>query len=202
MYFLQEELRIVLEAGHATLAELPVRTASGEWIAARLVRMDPDTYTERLKLPVLELVVPTDTTWFFSTGFREGWTRLSFNMAGWLPSKKETQVSNPGRNRSLRITGEAMQNGSHPFFVRKEIEVPCYPVAGRMVFNADSTNQYYLNSRTLEEKMKGSPVSITPFLREGMNLLAVECPPSQSFSMEGAVLIRYIPRTALVQKQN
>ena len=200
VYFLQEELREVLESGYATLGELPVETASAEWIAARLVRMDPDTYAERLHLPVMELVVPTDTTWFFSTGFREGWTRLSFNMAGWFPSRK-TVSSGTGTNRSLRISGRALSDGSHPFFIRKEIDVPGFPVAGRMVFRADSTNRYYLNSRTLEAKIKGSPVSITPYLREGKNLLAVECPPSQSFSMEGAVLIRYVPRAALVRKK-
>jgi hypothetical protein len=94
-----------------------------------------------------------------------------------------------------------MQNGSHPFFIRKEIDIPGYPVSGRMVFNADASNRYYINSRTLDEKMQGSPIPITPLLREGKNMLAVECPPSQSFTMEGAVLIRYIPRTALAGEE-
>jgi hypothetical protein len=81
--------------------------------------------------------------------------------------------------------------------MRKEVDIPGYPVSGRMLFSTNPTHRFFVNS-VLVPGMSGEQATpMTHYLKQGKNMLAVECPEAAYFSIGGAALIRYIPEYAM-----
>jgi len=198
VFFLKRNLKTVLELAYRTEQEFENPSPMGEWIQVWLVRMDPEMYKEEVSVPIEEMVVPTDTTWLYATHFLEGWKQLDFDTIGWhrATQRSDSGISS-GKNRVLQIYGVSPTGGENLFFIRKEINIPGFPILGRMYFQMDSTSRIFVNSIPVVGKMEAEPYSMTSYLREGKNLFAMECPKAERFSIGGAVMIRYVPEEVL-----
>lgn len=203
VFFLKRNLKTILELAYRTDKEFKNPSPLGGWIKAWLVRMDPEMYTGEMSVPIEEMVVSTDTTWLYATNFLEGWKQLDFNTTGWYRAAQRIDSGIPsGNNRDLQIYGVSPTGSENFFFIRKEINIPGFPILGRMYFQMDSTSRVFVNSMPMVGNMEAEPYSMTSYLREGKNLLAMECPRAERFSIGGAVMIRYIPKAALPKKEN
>ena len=201
-YFLNENLKSILELAYETKEGFRTHSALGGWLAVRLLRLDPDVYTERFKIPVQEMIVRTDTTWMYTTDYQKGWDLLGFDAAGWRRAvERADSGAAQNANRNLQIYGLPAEQGESSFYVRKIIEVPGFPVLGRMYFRTDQSNRFFLNNTPISGSMERTPVDMTSLLKEGKNLLAMECQGARMFSIGGAALIRYVPRQALPNRE-
>lgn len=197
VYFLKENLKTILDLAYKTEQEYASPSPLGGWISARLVRMDPETYAESLNIPIEEMIVRTDTTWWYTTVFQSEWERLDFLMTDWRrPIRRNRSDDSQNPNRDLQVYGVPPAGGKCPFYVRKEIDVPGYPISGKIVFRADA-ERFFVNGKPVSEKLGSESITITSFLRQGKNLFAAEYGESEYFSIGGAALIRYIPKRAL-----
>ena len=195
VFFLGDHLKETLETAYAVSQAFDPPAASASWIGVRLVRMDPETYADRLNLPVEQIVVRTDTTWRYTTAYEAGWDRVGFNMAGW---RWVTNGSEGGSDqRQYRIRAESTIPGEKTFYLRKEVNIPGYPISGKMFFRAEAPKRVLVNSVHVPEEGASEPVSFIACLTKGSNLFAVECPRARTFVLEGAAQIRYIPENVL-----
>ena len=87
--------------------------------------------------------------------------------------------------------------GQNSFYLRKEVDVPGYPVSARLVIRSESGNRVFFNGQLVDGTEAGKPVRLTSQLRMGKNVIGVECSSAREFSMEGGIMIDYIPREVL-----
>jgi len=193
VYFLQQNAKGLLENAVQLGSRLDPRSREWGWIQARLVRLDPDVYIKTYQITVEQLVVVTDTTWMYTNRRQNDWNENRFALQGW---------SKPLVSGGVRITVPAQTEGNRQrraantadsLFFRKEIEIPGIPVTGKVNFLNRIPDRIFLNGVPLSGKPGKEPLDVTAYLREGINLLALQCSESDPFILEGAAMIRYIP---------
>jgi hypothetical protein len=195
-YFLEDHLKATLEMGYETVRKFAIPNSLTPWISVRLVRIDADTYSKKFNIPVEQIVVKSDTTWLYSTAYHADWSKLNFEAEGWRQTIRRPD-SNPSEKskESLRVFAVSSRSRDEDVFIRKEIDVPGYPVSGRVYYRMNGPSQFYVNGVQIPSPAEDKPVALTSYLKEGKNLLALACPIDKLVSIEGAAVIMYIPNS-------
>ncbi len=199
IFFLNENLKIILESGYSLAATFTVPTASSGWLAIRLVKYDPDTYASKLDIPIETVILQTDTSWRYSSLYRDGWEKTNFDVANWQISSRVSKKDDSRRSSNSQIrdyTGAPnLQNDS--LYVRKIIEVPGFPISMEMRFLNDQPDRIYINGKLTAENVNSEPFSLMSNLKMGENLIALECVDKVELPLRGVARIRYIPERVL-----
>jgi hypothetical protein len=196
IYFFNENMKTFLERAYRTEKSFPSPTPLGSWIDIRLVRLDPNVYREQLNIPVEEMTVPLDSTWWCSINYENGWTHPAFQMKGWV-RHRETLNWDANSNRSQSPNTTTVTQPLDSVFVRKEINIPGYPVSGEAQFSSNPPDRVVLNGWTVSDTIQSIPLELKSFLKEGKNLLAMRWTKKDSFSIESEVIIHYIPERVI-----
>ena len=199
VYFLEENLKSILEDAYAVEKAFMTPSPLGRWIAIRLVKLEPDTYAEKLDIPVASITVQTDTTWWFCPTHQKGWVSPDFQMIGWFHPRKNGDGNilwslNTINKRSRTPPPEKTDS----LYIRKEISVPGYPISGEMVYQTHPpTARMYWNGTGMTDDEGGEILTLTPFLAEGRNVIALECGGEENPFIGVTARIRYIPEQIL-----
>jgi hypothetical protein len=201
VYFLEENLKSVLVTAHQIESEIARPSVRWGWVSARLVRLDPENNPASYNIPVEKMVVPTDKTWVFSSSFENGWESEEYRDNSWTaPEQMEGIRIRAPRLPASDPTAQARQPG-HDFYVRKEINIPGIPVSGKVNFIDTRPERLYVNGILLSELSADQAITVTDLLKEGKNLLAMQCASSDSLLLEGGALIHYIPKILTANKE-
>jgi len=197
-YFLKDGLKTLLEEAYTAEKSFRIPSPSGGWIAVRLVKMDPDTYSEQMNIPVVSMTIQTDTTWWFSPMHQEGWENPDYRMIGWFHPRKTAGGSVSWNLRSsYRPRNNSVFEAVDTVYVRKEIIVLGYPISGEIQLKGHEPHQIYWNGKKIKEEAHGSNLSVTPILQQGKNVVAFECSSQANPPAEVITKIRYIPQRVL-----
>ena len=201
IYFLTENMQAVLEAAYTVEEGFTVASPSRGWLGVRMVKMDPETYSTRLNIPVLMMSVSGDSTWWFTGKYHEEWESPDFQMKGWY---RNGQFSRAGTTpeapvQQVAILDSLARHGS--VFVRKEITIPGYPVSGTVTFQNNPPDNIFLNGKRVTEKKEYTQLPLNIFLRESRNLLAIQWSGVYPFINESEVTVHYIPEHVLPESE-
>ena len=195
VYFLSDQLRTVLETAYTIEQKFTASSPSGPWIGVQLVRLDPDTYSDRLKIPLLQMRVTPDTTWYYTMEYHDDWETPSFPAKGWY------RPIGVGDARIAWLTSSSFRSsGSNPninhgvVYIRKEFDIPGYPVKGTIRFSDNKPNRVFVNNMLIPEDVNENPMSIKSYIQTRNNLLALECTLTNDFSVNGTLEVKYIPQ--------
>ena len=198
VFFLNENLKLILETTYETEKQAEVPSPQAEWLGIRLVMLDPNTYSEKLNIPVKEMAVQTDTTWWYSTTHQTGWETVEFIMKGWkYPQARSGLGVSWDADGVLHIAAENPQGNGNALYFRKGIFVPGYPFWGEIRFSADSPTQLFLNGLPVSKAGDVQSYSLTSHMKQGRNVLALEYMGERNFSVRTTVVIRYVPDSVL-----
>ena len=201
VFFLKQNMKTLLENAYTIEKDFKLASPSGGWIGVRLVRMDPDTYSKQLNIPIVSKIARTDTTWWFSPSYQDGWESLDFEMIGWYHPRNRMDSDllwDVNHTHSSEDGSQAQQSRS--IYIRKEILIPGYPISGKLSFSTTSPHWIYLNGLNVTENSDEEAFPLSKHLRQGTNLVALELSTKGDSSMEGSILIQFIPERVLPQR--
>jgi TolA-binding protein len=197
VYYMQENMNTLLETAYRTNAGFSQPAQSGVWLGVRLLRQDPETYSAQLQIPVRQITVKADTTWWVSPRHAEGWWEPQFQMDGWMRNGRFSHLSDKGVRNQSSGAGEEGARRSSSLYVRKSFSVPGYPVSGQARFQTGEPERVYINGYSLTEEEKGTAFEMDEHLKNGQNLLALQWTGPFLVLIEGEVVIHYVPGRVL-----
>jgi len=197
-FFLTEQLKTVLETAYQTEKAFPSPSPSGDWIPIRLVKMDPDAYAENLNIPVQQVVVRPDSTWWYHIMDIPDWYTTGLYMRGWQQLQRHFSSEVFWSVDSLlQISGGFPNEQNNSLLIRKNIVIPGLPVFGEILFGSIDVQQVYLNNHLVTGDVEEGSIPCTHYLKQGKNLLATKWICQEPFSVSAVLMIRYIPEAAL-----
>jgi len=197
VYFLNENLKTILELAYQAEEEFDSPSPLGQWLAIRLVRMDPDKYARQLRIPMEVRTLPIDSTWWYTPRHNPGWERVDYPMRGWMhPTESIVLADIQMRNQTAGSRNSAQTQSEQFVYLRKVIEVDGYPITGEVRFSGDVAHQMFFNQSRISQIKKKTDIS--PLLiREGGNVAAIQYKQGQRFLEKGTMRIWYVPRQKL-----
>lgn len=199
-YFLSEAIKSLLERAVQTESQLSIASQNSGWLKIRLVQFDPATYSDALGIPIQILVVPTDTTWMYTSSELPEWEDLSSDTITWrIPGKFISENGMESNDQgSVKIIGENVASFRKPLpiYFRKSFVVAGLPVEGGFSWNEDSPLQVIVNQYEIKRSGVDSSFDLSDGLRQGENLLALAVDPEKPIC-QGLIRIQYIPNSVL-----
>ncbi len=198
VFFLNENLKTILETAYNINNKFEIPAPSGEWLAVRLIKLYPAIYAKKFNILLEKLVVPADTTWWYSSLYQQAWRDSSFDMKGWLhPQAGIDSGFVLMDNTSFQKSGIGVKN-SNFFYVRKEINIPGIPISAKAIFQVDPPDSIFINNKDLIPNFGAKmPILLTSFFHRGKNLFAGVWRKKDKVSVSGIITIKYISREAL-----
>lgn len=198
VFYLEENLKALLEDAYNKDRDFQTPSPSGGWLAVRLVRLDPVTYSKQLDIPIQRIVVETDTTWWCSPTLQEGWASVGFQQIGWLhPQKLVGKKVSWAPAMGVTSRGTVNLKANPVFYVRKIINVPGYPIRSELTFPKSNPMQAFLNGELLQLKDVNKPLRVESLILPGENVLAYKCSTRDNATIESSMQIFYIPQMAI-----
>ncbi|MBN2030134.1 tetratricopeptide repeat protein [bacterium] len=199
VFFLEENKRIILESAYDMAERLETPSILKGWLGVRLVQYNPDTYADKLDIPIETFILQTDTSWRYSPTYQDGWEKPNFDMSHWYCSEASINY------RSVDDIYDAVQNNQvmpawldDSLYVRKIVDVPGFPISMEMRFLSDQPDRVYLNGILIAENVDSEPFSLMSNLKTGENLIALACFDEITFPLIGVARIRYIPDSVVL----
>ena len=185
MYFLEENLKAVLELAYQTEQTFGPLTPLGKLMGIRLLKLDPRTYATRLNIPIKVVSMPVDTTWWYTSVYYKGWEDLEFRMKGWFHPTEGSMVT--GQNNPVPQTDAYFRQGLH---------VKGVPIKGEIRFSGAIPEKIYWNGSDVSKIMNNAKL-ITSFVNEGSNVVAMKYKGLPQFNNSGTVRVFYVPKSFL-----
>ncbi len=198
VFFLEENVRIILESAYKMAERLESPNMLNGWLGVRLIQYDPEIYTDKLDIPIETVILQTDTSWRYSPTYQDGWEKTDFDMSHWYSS--QTSINYRSVND---INAEIQNNDVTPawlddsLYVRKIVDVPGFPISMEIRFLSDQPDLVYLNGVLMAENVDSEPFSLMSNLKMGENLIALACFEGVGFPLIGVARIRYISDSLL-----
>ena len=202
IFFLNEDLKTILETAYNTNKNFEIPAPSGELLAVRLIKLDPDTYVKKLNISLKTLTAAVDTTWWYSSFYQDGWQDSVSNMKGWLHPKLDFNSDFVLIRDTVHRNSATSGKSSNFFYVRKGIDIPGIPVSGEVVFLISPPDSVFCNGKNITSNLStNAPILLTSFLQKGKNLLAVMWRKKDKVSVNGMATIKYISSKVLYRSE-
>lgn len=201
VYFLKDNLKSLLETAYTVSLAFARPVSRSAWLPIRLVKLDPQTYRNRFGISVETAHIATDTTWRYTWIYNPGWDRYDYKPHQWQYLKwgnRDVAADTLG-SLSHQVYGTAAISQQHTFYVRKQLDLPGYPIAANMQFFSSNPCRIYLNGSEVLTADPGQEVDVTGYLKQSGNVLAMDLLAQQTFTINGTIQIQYIPLSELPQ---
>jgi tetratricopeptide (TPR) repeat protein len=191
---LMEYKKNLLEETYAAVSVLKNRSPLDGWIAARLIRLDPGAYPEKLNVHLEAMTVPTDTTW--TCGPTE-----TPNKSAHFPNRVGAKRSHAApdsaflKEGAMQITSPFPDSVKVRYSLQKEFDLPGIPVTGNARFNCGIPARLLLNGQPMEGAVGQEIADVAQSLKSDRNSACVEFEGKGNFLIEGWIRIQYIPKS-------
>ncbi|MBN1895514.1 tetratricopeptide repeat protein [bacterium] len=198
VYYLQEYRREGLLTAYQSIRDSGFAAGSLKELGMRLLRIDPDAFGKLVELPVETMTVLTDSTWKYSTLYQPGWQEPSFVQSGWISPVCGSMPDSLWGGASPFLLGrsDTIRDVSACYF-RKALVIPGVPLKGEWKCLSDSCGILFCCGSSLPPENQGKTWDLSPYLREGENVFAIEMPCADAMTLGGGIRVRYVPRSAM-----
>lgn len=194
VYFLEENLKNILEETYRIDSFFNEKTQSRFLLEVELIKLDPETYADRLGIAVETMQIPTDTTWLYTTEYQPSWKNVSFIGGEWISAQLDSlDMNEKQESYGFRITGNLLKPENKSFYIRKVITIPGIPLQGEIKLDKDLDIVVFMNGIQTRNQTPNETVNLTPHLQDGNNVIGLELLNRDSFSIKGLILITFIP---------
>ncbi len=176
-YYLKENLKALLESGYQILHD--AQDAHAFAFGVDLLRLDPESYTDKLGIPVDTLVVPMDSTWLVAADQQSGWPQSipapnqRVTLGHWIRSPKGTDSD------QIRYIG-------------KDFTIAGEPITGQFMKDSTDVQSCYLNGHSVILNETGGNLTVPDVLHSQDNWFALEVAGTTPVSLNGKIQIRYV----------
>ena len=167
---------------------------SGGWIAARLIRMDPENGPAKLNLKLDSLTVATDTTWMQAAGNPPASADETPDVSERVQARRDTSGHGPvpPAGSPLTIKSSPADTLRHRRMIEKEFTIPGIPVFGSLRLEADPSGRLFMNGKSAAEGRTFDLADVSDLVLAGQNRVRLEFAEADSFSAAGRLQVKYI----------
>jgi len=196
VYYLKEYLKSILERAYLANKDFKYPSTSGEWIGVRLVSLDPDTYSKKLKIPVARFAIRLDSTWRYSWKSEPGWKMPEFKGRDWKKLKSQSESG----DGLIHIFYDSTNAETDSLFICRHIRIPGYPIRSTLTFSSDRPSRIYMNGVLINKNKNTETNPLVYHLKIEDNLLALVFSDKNEYIIGGEWIVRYIPKRVLPNK--
>ena len=191
VYFLMESRKILLETAFTVNRNFPQQTPGGNHISVRLLQLDDQTYREKFDIPNAELSVKTDTSWWYRHDKIEDWQTMTSPGEGW--SHPSMPLGSTLSWSTILVGSAVAEQATDTFYILKNFNVPGYILSAQLEFQADTPEQIFVNSVSLDGRTGEKSFDIKESIIHGNNVIALRIANKAHFSMYADIKIEFIP---------
>jgi tetratricopeptide (TPR) repeat protein len=194
-YYLNQARIAALEAAFETEPGFHYQRPTRNDLAGALLRIDPDTYSQKLGIQLAITHLATDTTWTCSFQPMPVTLKKTAEEAREVhPYGKVIRDSSMSGPPVYQIWVAPSGKVSMLAF-RKETRIAGSPVMAKVRLVSESPCRIYVNGNVAVDRAQKGDYDVTQYIQSGVNQLGFVYVDQPIYSVRGLLTVRYVPKT-------